>query len=114
MNLERRIQGSILIVKLAGQLDLMNLQSLKHEIDTLAPGIVYMVIECESLNLIDSAGFGALLQADAACKARKGRLILSGMPDRLRKILRLTRLDTVLVVSDSLDEALQFAGESAG
>jgi anti-anti-sigma regulatory factor len=43
-----------------------------------------------------------------------GEFILAAVPQNVRNLLHITRLDTVFVISDTIEDALKRLGSSAG
>ena len=54
----------------------------------------------------DNSNTEGLLQAGAICMAAGGRLCLSGIQHDLMKIFKLTKLNKVLEIHESVDNAL--------
>jgi anti-anti-sigma factor len=73
----------------------------------ILPGGGTVVVDLSSVDFIDSSGLGALVQANRMARERRTRLILVASPP-VRRLLRVTALDTVLKTVDSLAEAERF------
>lgn len=51
-----------------------------------------IVLDLSQVGLISSAGLGMIITLDKECKKHKGKLVLSGLSEELRKIFEVTRL----------------------
>ncbi|MGA9309451.1 MAG: STAS domain-containing protein [Pseudonocardiaceae bacterium] len=97
-------------VVLRGELDLAGAPRLEQVLDRLCQdGGPEVVLDLSGLDYLGAAGLGVFLDADDSLRAAGGRLILH-RPGRLaRWILKITGLDTVLIIrpatSPSLDRA---------
>ena len=65
-----------------------------------------LVLDLAGVEAIDSAGLGELIAVLQATQARGGSLKLAAPNRRVRSLLQLTNLTSVLEVYPSLDEAL--------
>lgn len=65
-----------------------------------------IVLDFEQTQAIDSTALGAIVQVFKALKAREGRLRLCAVGSGVRRVLAITRVDHVLSIFDTLDEAL--------
>ena len=65
-----------------------------------------LVLELAGVNAIDSAGLGELMAVLQAVQARGGSLKLAAPTRRVKSLLQLTNLTSVLEVHSSLEEAL--------
>ncbi|WP_050931905.1 STAS domain-containing protein [Aestuariivita boseongensis] len=63
-----------------------------------------VVLDLSKVDFVDSSGLGAIVaamkQLDGACK-----LDLAGLSDPVAKVFRLTRMDTVFQIFDTVDDA---------
>lgn len=75
-------------------------------LQTAEKGQCWILVNCEGLSYVDSSGLGDLVAALAATVRRGGVLRLLKPTPRLRELLALTRLDTLLDVFDDESTAL--------
>jgi anti-anti-sigma factor len=59
----------------------------------LADGAKSLLVGASKLEFADSASIGAFLELDSECRRRGGRLVLYGLPARLRRVVADTGLD---------------------
>lgn len=69
--------------------------------DLIAAGGTQIVLDCERLDYISSAGIGVLMGSVRKCRDLKGDLRLAAVPDKIRKILSLVGLTSLLRVYDA-------------
>lgn len=69
------------------------------------PGPDHVILDLSGVSFIDSSGLGAIV---AAMKQMgdHGRLDLAGLTPMVDKVFRLTRMDTVFTIFQSLDDAM--------
>lgn len=92
-------------IELRGEIDLACAPELEEHLAAhLAAGRRVLRIDTERLDFIDCTALHVLMRADAQCRERRGSLILSGVPGRLSRLLRVLGLDGVLLV-DCADRA---------
>ena len=70
-----------------------------------------VVVDLSRTEYVDSAGLGTLVLLNKAARATGGRLVLAGLNDHVRDLLRLVRLDQVLTVAGTTEEAVATAAE---
>lgn len=73
-----------------------------------APGAGHrLVLDLSEVQMITSAGLGAMISIERECKAAGGKVVLFGMSDELQALFRMTKLDRLFVVKP--DEAAAVA-----
>ena len=70
-----------------------------------------VVVDLTKVNVMNSSALGALILASDTLRKRGLKLILANPGPVLRQVLARTKLDTILTVLPSLEEALSFASE---
>jgi len=102
------------IIHLAGVVDAHTLDTFEgalHEaID--ADGIA-VVLDCNELRYVNSAGFGELIRYHDQLKSRGGRLVLARVPPKIGVILEMLGLKSLIPVATGLDEARGIARSPA-
>ena len=63
------------------------------------------IFDLTEVPYIDSAGLGMLVSQFTRCQGRGVRLVLAGVNPRVLQLLRLTRLDSLLPMAATVDEA---------
>ena len=86
-------------VELLGELDLARAPELDaHLRRHLRAGRRLLRLDTQRLEFIVCAALDVLVRTDAACRVRRGSMILSGVPGHLRRLLSILQLDGVLLV----------------
>ncbi len=98
-------------VALIGELDLASAPHLQRVLDELCrKGSQEIVLDLARLDFLSAIGLEVFVRADERLRAAGGRLIIIRPGSRTRRVLAITKLDTVLtirpVTSGSLDPAV--------
>jgi anti-sigma B factor antagonist len=108
MNLlvESREAGAWTVVDVRGEIDLYTAPRLKEHFGELFDGgRAQVVVNLEGVEFLDSTGLGVLIGALRRCRERDGVLALAAPRETVQKVLRVTGLDKVFPVHNSVDEA---------
>ena len=71
----------------------------------LEQGRSTVVVDLSRTEYVDSAGLGTLVLLNKEARAVGGCLVLAGLSDHVRDLLRLVRLDEVFTIAATLEEA---------
>ena len=116
MQLEQRTIGNVGIVKVTGEITLKKNRdaALHDQVRTLLhQGCTNVLVDLAGVSYIDSAGLGELVQSHSTVKNHGGSLRLLNPTGRLRELLVLTRLTSVLRSYDDEVQALESFGAQA-
>lgn len=110
LNLESRPVGDVLIVQCRGRIVAGKEVFTMHSFigDSFTKYSV-VVLEFEQVEFIDSSGLGALVRLSQSARAKGGDLKLSGVPEKIRKTMEMTRILPIFEIYDSLEEAITAA-----
>lgn len=102
MRLEQTsLPGDILLVKLAGPLDIAGAGEIETPFSVISGHNNKVIINLADVTFLASIGIRVLVKAARAIGSRKGRLIVFGPTDEARRVLRSTGIDTIIpVVAD--------------
>jgi anti-anti-sigma factor len=91
------------VITMVGELDLAGVTPLR-ELSTalVAEGRARLVIDLTQVSFADSAGLGALIGAHRRAEAEGGGVSIVGATPQVRRVLKLTQLDRLFEVCDSL------------
>jgi anti-sigma B factor antagonist len=90
-----------------GEVDVATGPRLKESItESLVAGEVHLVVDLLGVDFIESTGLGALIGGRRRAEALNGSLSLVCGEDHLREVFRITGLDTVFAIYDSVDHAV--------
>jgi anti-sigma B factor antagonist len=105
----REVDGLTILV-LGGEVDVYTAPQFREAIEkVLAPGQLHLIIDMSGISYIDSSGFGILLSAVKRIRPNGGSVNLVSCNSAIDRVLRITKLNTVFNVVDTLDQALAFA-----
>lgn len=65
-----------------------------------------IALDVSEVMLLASVGLGALVTLNKDCKAGGGRLVVFGVVEEIREVLRVTRLERVLTIAKDQESAL--------
>lgn len=111
MELTAKLQGDILIIStLHDRIDAAGAIQFKErmrELTEKAPSRV--VLDLARVNFLDSSGLGAVVAVMKALGPDR-KLELSGLTPTVQKVFRLTRMDSVFTIHDTLPNGMRYAG----
>lgn len=90
----------------ATKLNTTNAPDLKSEFVLMTnEGTKNMVLNLESCEYCDSSGLSAILVANRLCEQLEGKFVLTGLQPEVDSLIKISLLDTILNIKESLDEA---------
>lgn len=104
--IEVRRDAAAVEVHLRGEIDLKNsprLRSTLQELVTSKPRRV--ILDLTDVTYVDSSGMGTIVEFRRKLQPSGGVLVLSGLQERVRSVLEITRLDHFFRITNTLDEA---------
>jgi len=111
---DRRPGGKAHVVAVRGEVDLFTAPEFKQRV--MAPigaGVDHVIVDLTETTFIDSSSLGVLIGAHRRLKSRGGRLAVACSTDAIVKTFRITGLDGVFTIVDSVDAALREDAEAA-
>jgi len=111
METTERVVNGLTILRVRGRLAASSedteLETFKFVLkDLIARGCVEIAINLEGVKSVDAEGLGELVHAFTRVTRRGGRLGLIAPAERMKKLLSVTRLDSVLKLFASEQEAV--------
>jgi anti-sigma B factor antagonist len=96
------------VVRLSGDVDVESSPALTETLTTVQAGLGAepLVLDLTEVEFLDSSGLGVLVAAHQRASLQGGTLVLAGLHPRVAKVLRITKLNKVFTVADSVDEAM--------
>ncbi|MBN8697830.1 MAG: STAS domain-containing protein [Bacteroidetes bacterium] len=109
MSLVVENKDSYSVIKItAEKLDSNLAPSLKSELVVLnTDGVKNIIIDMTDARYCDSSGLSAILVANRLCKNSSGHFVLSGLQDSVKKLIVISQLDTILTITENLNEAIE-------
>lgn len=96
--LDSDVQGGVVTLRLAGELDVASASSLRDEVVRLiSEGRTTMAFDCSELAFVDSTGLGVLIGARARCLAANGSVSLTGVKPALQRLLAVTGIESLFL-----------------
>jgi anti-sigma B factor antagonist len=99
------------VVRIRGEVDLSNAERLHDEVSSRVGETPWLILDLSECGYLDSAGLSAIASIHARCRARGAqlRLVVPTSAATVDRALAITRMDGVLQVDRSLEEALALA-----
>jgi anti-sigma B factor antagonist len=109
----RRVQD-LPVLFVTGEIDIYTAPLFKQAVVNLvSDGNSNVIIDLSGVSFMDSSGFGTLLGATKRLRPLGGGLHLAGANSTIQRMLRLTRLDTIMQIHDSVDDAVRSVRETS-
>lgn len=107
MDIQVRYTGTVLILELAGSLDISNAHQMRQAlVDVISAQTAQVVVNLRDLYFVDSSGLAALVQGLKRAREHHGNLCLCCLQSTVRMILELTRFDKVFEIFVSEEDAV--------
>jgi anti-anti-sigma factor len=102
-----RLQGQApgtVILRLTGRLTLASVLSLRaHFRDFEPPSLT--ILDFAAVDYMDSAGMSEIINHEVYCRGKRVRLAVAGVTPRVLSMFQITRLDRVLTLVPTVEEA---------
>jgi anti-sigma B factor antagonist len=72
-----------------------------------AEGVRNIILDLNAVQYVDSSGLSAILIGHRLCQNNKGIMILTGIQEQVEKLITLSRLDEVLNILPTQQEAVE-------
>jgi anti-sigma B factor antagonist len=106
LSLSARATAGYLILDVAGEIDVYTAPQLRERLIALVEGGArQVVVNLDRVEFLDSTGLGVLVGALKRLRGVGGELLLVCAQERLLKIFRITGLDRVFTLYESVDAA---------
>ena len=116
LSLSTRTVGDHAVLEVGGEVDVYTAPRLRERlVELVEAGARSVVVDLSRVEFLDSTGLGVLVGALKRLRAAGGSLALVCGHERLLKIFRITALDRVFALYDTVDAATSAApGTDAG
>jgi anti-sigma B factor antagonist len=96
----------VVVTTTSEKLNTTNAPDLKSEFVILTnQGTSNIVLDLNSCQYCDSSGLSAILVGNRLCEQINGKFVITGLQPEVESLIRISLLDTILNIKDSLDEA---------
>ncbi|WP_346279693.1 STAS domain-containing protein [Pseudonocardia sp.] len=92
------------LVTLVGDLDTLHAAELRGHLRAVPAGD--LVLDVSGVRFLDAAGLTVLVELHARLERADARLVLVGVPRRVRRVIAITGVDQVLLASPTADDAV--------
>ena len=104
---ESRREQSGFVMKLAGQFTFAEMEAFNEHVRQVATQQpARLVLDMSELDIITSAGIGALLRLQAQMKGHRCEIRIAALRPDIAKVLELAKLDQIFAISHSVADAL--------
>lgn len=116
MEISISMQGDVVVADLTGDFVASAAEQFKTQMAKLMEkNFLFVVLNLDKVNFMDSSGLGACMAAHKAFLEKKGALVCAKPSEAVAKIFRVTRADQKLKVSQTCPEGVKsLQGIAAG
>ena len=107
LTIKVRHEPGYAILTAAGEIDISTVPLLRERLFELAAGGRPLVADLDQVSFMDSSGLAALVGTAKRAAAHGGSLQVSCARPTIRRLFRLTGLDSRIPLASTLDEALE-------
>jgi anti-sigma B factor antagonist len=105
-----RLQDGTFVLSLSGELDVVSVPRFESHLALVPPGAA-VVVDLSELEFVDSSGLNCLAVCGRRADERGTRVVLAAPLPHVAKVFAVVRLDEILAVEPSVDEALARLGD---
>jgi len=108
MDLQTHEDGSVTVLTVTGDLVIGEAESTFKKTVTrlLEEGRTRLLVDLSGVGFLDSSGLGALVRALTQSQKEGGQTKLLGAGPQIRKLLQMTKLDSVFEIHDDMEAAV--------
>ena len=108
MDLKTREDGDVTILTVVGDLVIGEPETTFKKTVTrlLEEGKIHLLVDLEAVGFLDSSGLGALVRALTLAQKEGGQAKLLHAGPQVRKLLQMTKLDSVFEIHEDLEAAV--------
>ena len=109
LSIESEDVDGISVIRVHGEIDLYTMHEFEQALESgIGKDAAALIADLTGVSYLDSSGLSVLLHAHKAISARGGLLCVIASPDSpgVRRVLEITRLDTVFRVRDKFEDAV--------
>lgn len=104
----------VVVTTTATKLNTTNAPDLKSEFVLITnDGEKNLILDMNSCEYCDSSGLSAILVANRLCEQLGGQFVITGLQPEVESLIKISLLDTILEIKDSIEEAESFMQKQA-
>jgi anti-sigma B factor antagonist len=108
VSVEVEKKGAVSIMRLSGTaLDVSNVAAFRADFGNVVKDNPRVVLNFQNLEFIDSSGVGSLLSLLRQCNGSGGDVKLCALPDNIRSLFELVRINRLFEIFPTEDEAVR-------
>ena len=108
MEVIAKVQDGICILTLNGRLDASSSSEFREKIlQLIEDGTKKVILDCENLDYISSAGLRVVLEATKEIKRNEGKIMLCALQDYIKEVFEVAKFDAFLPIGGSVEEAIK-------
>ena len=108
MEVIEKKQDGICILTLRGRLDASSSSEFRETIlQIIEDGTTRVILDCQNLEYISSAGLRVVLEATKEIKRNDGKIMLCALQDYIKEVFEIAQFDAFLPIGDTLEEAIK-------
>lgn len=108
MDITETQQHQITIFSLAGRLDSGSSPEFdKRIIQAMENGSRYIILDCQKLDYITSAGLRVVVKTAKKLKPEEGQIILCAMADYVKEVFEIAGFDSFLPILPTLEDGIR-------
>lgn len=102
----------VVVATTATKLNTTNAPDLKSEFVLITnDGVKNIILDLSSCEYCDSSGLSAILVANRLCEQLEGKFVITGLQPEVDSLIKISLLDTILNIKESIDEAETYMEE---
>jgi anti-sigma B factor antagonist len=102
------------VIAVSGEIDVYTAPKLREKLSSLIEGGTYrLILDLEGVEFLDSTGLGALIGGLKGVRAHDGSIDIVCTQSRILRIFKITRLDKVFDIYDTISDALRAFSKGA-
>lgn len=99
---------NVVVLKVKGRIITSSLDALENQLEILTKGSpIKLILDLQQVESIDSQGIGILIKARFDIVNNAGKIVLAGLTDRVRAVLRVSGLEEYFLIAPDEQKALQ-------
>ena len=104
----------VVVSTTATKLNTSNAPDLKSEFVLITnEGVKNIILDLNSCEYCDSSGLSAILVANRLCEQLEGKFVITGLQPEVDSLIKISLLDTILNIKESIDEAESYMDKEA-
>jgi len=112
MGVQTEVQGRALVAAVKGELDHLQAERLRVQIDSAYDKSTcrHIVLDMANVSFMDSSGIGMIIGRYKNAEKRGGQLALANMSDSLSRLIEISGLAKIILRATTVTDALAILG----